>query len=154
MYRLESELSRNAYLSALKRTFRSPFLLFDERVCGIIVGPFFSIAYHSPYEWNRRITSECNRAWGYVKEIDGRVCVRFVRGKGLLTPSWFLLYTLLCYGIFLLYGVYEPVFLAISCGVSLVGCLATAFQSIITEAGEAGFHEISRLLLHPEEYYG
>lgn len=154
MYTLYSDLSKREYLRSLKKTFRSPFLLFSEHVSGITIGPFFSLAYHSPYEWNRRITSECNRAWGYVKEIDGKAHVRFVRGKGLLAPSWFLIYTVLCYGIFLLYGVYEPVFLLISCGIALVACLATAFQSIITEAGEAGFHEVTRLLLHPEEYYG
>lgn len=154
MYAFQSALCRKDYLTKLKQTFRSPFLLFSEHVSGIVIGPFFSVAYHSPYEWNRRITSECNRAWGYVQEIDGKTTVGFVRGKGLLTPSWFLIYTVLCYLIFLLGGMYEPVFFAISCGIALVACLATAFQSVITEAGEAGFHEVTRLLLHPEEYYG
>ena len=154
MYAFQSELCRKDYLTKLKQTFRSPFLLFSEHVSGIVIGPFFSVAYHSPYEWNRRITSECNRAWGYVQEIDGKTTVRFVRGKGLLTPSWFLIYTVLCYLIFLLSGMYEPVFFAISCGIALVACLATAFQSIITDAGEAGFHEVTRLLMYPEAYYG
>lgn len=154
MYALNSDLGKREYLAKLKQTFRSPFLLFSERVSGIILGPFFSVAYHSPYEWNRKITSECNRAWGYVKEIDGKAYVRFIRGKGLLAPSWFVFYTLFCYAIFLLNGCHEPVFLAVSCGLALVVCLATAFESLITEQGEAGFHEISRLLLNPEEYYG
>lgn len=159
MYYLESELCKSEYLSQLKRTFKNPFLLHDERVCGLILGPFFSVAYHSPYEWNRRITSECNRAWGYVKEKDGNTCVTFIRGKGLLSPFWFVLYVLIFYVVLLyvgyeLYVGHELLFLAISCGISLVVCLTTAFQSIITEAGEAGFHEVTRLLLHPEEYYG
>ena len=118
MYAFQSALCRKDYLTKLKQTFRSPFLLFSEHVSGIVIGPFFSVAYHSPYEWNRRITSECNRAWGYVQEIDGKTTVGFVRGKGLLTPSWFLIYTVLCYLIFLLGGMYEPVFFAISCGIA------------------------------------
>jgi hypothetical protein len=159
MYELKSGLSKRAYLSALKQTFRSPFRIWDERVCGIVIGPFFSVAYHSPYEWNRRITSECNRAWGYVKETDGETHVTFIRGKGLLAPSWFVIYTFVCFVILLcagfeLYADHEPAFLAISCAMALAICLITAFQSIVTEAGEAGFHEITRLLLHPEEYYG
>ena len=160
MYELKSELSKRAYLSALKQTFRSPFRIWDERVCGIVIGPLFSVAYHSPYEWNRRITSECNRAWGYVKETDGETHVTFIRGKGLLSPFWLIFYTLLCHIILLvcggyeLYAGHEGLFLGISFAMALVACLTTAIQSIITEAGEAGFHEITRLLLHPEEYYG
>ena len=159
MYTLTSGLGKSAYLSALKQTFRSPFRLWDERVCGIVIGPFFCVAYHSPYEWNRRITSECNRAWGYVEEENGEAYVRFVRGKGLLAPSWLAVYMLICYVIMLcvgfeLYVGHELAFLAISCAMSLVICLTTAFQSIITDAGEAGFHEVTRLLLHPEDYYG
>ncbi len=154
MYYLESSLSSKEYLARLRRTFRSPFLICDERVCGIVIGSFFSVAYHSPYEWNRRITSERNRAWGYVKEVDSKSCVSFIRGKGMLSPFWFCFYTLFCYALFLLKAGHHPVFLAISCGLALVACLTTAFQSIITEQGEAGFHEVTRLLLHPEEYYG
>lgn len=159
MYSLKSDLNKEEYLKRLHQTFRSPFQLFDERVCGIVIGPFFSVAYHSPYEWNRRITSECNRAWGYVKEVDGKAEVQFIRGKGLLSPFWFVFYTLLFYVVLVcvryeLYLGHEAVFLAVSCGMALVCCLVTAFQSIITDAGEAGFHEITRLLLHPEEYYG
>ena len=160
MYGLQSDLSKRNYLESLMQTFRSPFLLWDERVCGIIVGPFFSVAYHSSYEWNRRITSECNRAWGYVTELDGKAYIRFIRGKGLLSPFWLIFYTLLCHVILLLCGGYElyagheGLFLVISFAMALFACLVTAFQSLITDQGEAGYHEITRLLLHPEDYYG
>lgn len=154
MYALKSDLSKKDYLIKLKRTFRSPFLLYSERVSGFIIGPFFSVAYHSPHEWNRRITSECNRAWGYVKEVDGSAYVTFIRGKGLFSPFWLIFYTLLVYlCLFLEFG-HDPLLLVASTGISLTVGVITAFQSIITEAGEAGFHEITRLLLHPEEYYG
>ena len=154
MYHFESALRMDEYISALKRTFRSPFQLWDERVCGIIIGPFFSVAYHSPHEWNRKITDEVNRAWGYVKQTDGNAQIYFIRGKGNLSPFWILFYTLVCYIIFLFGLGYEPAFLWVSFGLSLFICAVTAFQSLITEAGEAGFHEVTRLLEHPEEYYG
>ena len=154
MYYLESCLSKKDYLSELKRTFRSPFLLYDERVCGTIIGPFFSIAYHSPYEWSRRFTGECNRAWGYVKDVDGKSAVRFIRGKGEMSPFWFIFYSVICYLVFLLTYGYDPNFLWIAMAVSFVICLSSVFRSTITENGEAGFHEVTRLLLHPEDYYG
>ena len=154
MYTLTSGLGKSAYLSALKQTFRSPFRLWDERVCGIVIGPFFCVAYHSPYEWNRRITSECNRAWGYVTEVEGKSYVRFIRGKGDLSPFWLVLYSIICYLVlFVLYG-HDPYFPWIAIGVSFIACLISAFQSLVTDAGEAGFHEVTRLLLHPEDYYG
>lgn len=154
MYRIESSLSRKAYLSALKRTFRSPFHLWDERVCGTVIGPFFAIAYHSPYEWNRKITGEINRAWGYVKQTEGKIQIYFLRGKGCLSPFWVLFYALICYLVFMLRLGYDPAFLWVSLGISLFVCVITAFQSVITEAGEAGFHEVTRILQNPEEYYG
>lgn len=154
MYALKSALSKKEYLTKLRKTFRNPFLLYSEHVSGIILGSFFSVAYHSPHEWNRRITSECNRAWGYVKEADGETTVTFIRGKGLLSPFWFIFYSILIYGCLFLKLGHDPMLLLASLGISLVICVTTAFQSIITEAGEAGFHEVTRLLLHPEEYYG
>ena len=154
MYTLQSELSKKVYLTKLKQTFRNPFLIFDEHVSGMVLGSFFSVAYHSPHEWNRRITSECNRAWGYVKEVDGKAYVRFVRGKGMLSPFWLLFYAAVVYLLLFLRLGHEPEFLLAAVGISLFSCIVTAFQSTITEAGEAGFHEVTRLLLHPEDYYG
>lgn len=154
MYTLSTELSKAQYLEKLKQTFRSPFLLRDERVCGVVLGSFFSVAYHSPYEWNRRITAECNRAWGYVKEENGQTTVTFIRGKGLLSPFWLMFDAALIYLILLLKFGHHRAFLLVAFGISFVICLATAFESIITDAGEAGFQEVTRLLLHPEDYYG
>ena len=78
MYYLESALSREDYISALKQTFRSPFQLWDERVCGTVLGPFFSVAYHSPHEWNRKITDEVNRAWAMCgKRMELRRSILF-----------------------------------------------------------------------------
>lgn len=159
MYYVESDLSRKEYMAELTARFDNPFLIYDERVCGIAIGPFFSVAYHSPYEWNRRITGEVNRAWGYVKEVDGKAYVRFIRGKGLFAPIPILLLSAFCFAIFgfgtAKHLVQEswPTFLLISVAISLVTCGISAFQSTITEQGEAGHHEISRYLSDPQNYY-
>ena len=157
MYNLESDLSRKEYLDELKRCLRNPFLIYDERVCGIIIGPFFSIAYHSPYEWNRKISGEINRAWGFVKEAEGKSQVKFIRGKGMLSPFWLIFYFLLCQAIILLKGENafgEPIFIWVSLIISVGVSVISAFESLITEQGEAGFHEITRILRNPKEYYG
>lgn len=159
MNRLECNLNRKQYLSALKGCRTGGYPLFSEGVTGIVIGPLFSIAYYSPYEWNRRITHECNRAWGYVKEAEGKTQVHFVRGKGLLTPFWVLLIALLCYLVFLFglefdYSVAtHPLVIFSSFAVALFTCLTTAIASCFTDEGIYGEAEIERILSNPQEYY-
>ena len=158
MYYVDSELAPKEYLAELKRSFASPFLIYDERVCGIIIGPFFSIAYHSPYEWNRRITGEVNRAWGYVKNVEGKSHITFLRGKGAFAPIPILLTTMFCLAIFAFSEwslIMEDLTLCllVSGAISLVACGITAIQSMLTEQGEAGRYEISKLLSDPKNYY-
>lgn len=163
MYYIESDLGKKKYLAELRRSFRNPFLIFDERVCGIVVGPFFSVAYHSPYEWNRRITSECNRAWGYVRERDGKTEVRFLLGKGLLSPFWILFYTTVCLCIFFCamgrngwtFSDIGEFWLVALIGVvmSLIACGVTAIESSLTEQGMQGQNTLIYLLEKPDQYY-
>lgn len=156
---IESHLTKKRYLSALKGCRTGGYPVFSEGVTGIVIGPFFSMAYYSPYEWNRRITHECNRAWGYVKEVDGKTQVYFIRGKGLLTPFWFLLIALLCYLIFLfgldfnLSVAGHPLVILSSFGVALFTCFTTAVASCFTDEGIYGEAEIERMLSNPQEYY-
>ena len=158
----ESALSCKEYLSQLKRLFSNPFAVFDERVTGFAVGPFFSVAYHSPYEWNRRITSECNRAWGYAKEADGKTRIRYLRGKGQFSPFWLIFIYLMWLAVFCYVGIdqqipFEELFVwqvwVSGAVISLVICAVTAFHSSITEAGVAGEYEIEKLISHPEDYF-
>ena len=159
---VQSDLSEIEYLSRLKGHFSNPFSIFSERITGFAVGPFFSVAYYSPYEWNRRITSECNRAWGYVKDIDGKAQVRYIRGKGLFSPFWLILIYLMWLGIFCCVGMDQQIPVGelfvwqvwvMGAVISFALCGVTAFQSSITEAGVAGEYEIQKLLAHPEDYY-
>lgn len=154
-----SSMSKEQYLKTLKQKFGNPLYVFDERLTGMVIGPFFSVAHYQPYEWNRRITGECNRAWGIVKEFDGELEICFLRGKGWLAPGWLLVWTLICR--------LMVVFMEFQSGklpsaatwlicilAALVTCASKAIADSLTEEGEAGIREINRLLENPTEYYG
>ena len=150
----ESALSPGAYLAALKECFSNPFLYFKERVTGIVIGRFFSIAYYCPYEWNRRITSECNRAIGYVREADGKSEVCFIRSRGMFSLFWLVLWTLVCMAFcMVMTGEWEFFFLPVSLAISVVVCLVSAFESALTENGEQGAWIVTDLLKEPDKFY-
>ena len=163
MYILESELPKSAYLSELKGCLSSPLALFSERMTGIVIGSFFSVAYYSPYEWDRRINRVCNRAWGWVKETEDGTEVRFVRGKGLFSPFW-LVFFILAFWVMVQVGLVtsgetgvsgeENLMLwGMAVLASLMICGVTAIQSCVTERGVEGAGEITRMLRDPSEYY-
>lgn len=155
-YQIDSELSPKEYIRTLRSKFDNPLAIFSERVTGVAIGPFFSVAYYSPYEWNRRITSECNRAFGWVKNVDGKAQVRFIYSMGQLSPFWILLYfgllTLLCTGMFMdFFGV--TACLIGSLLLSLLCCGITAVTDSLTEAGAAGHDTLTYLLYEPDQFY-
>ncbi len=158
MHYLYSQLPKVQYLAAMKRKFSSPFLVFDSRVTGFVLGSFFAVAHYQPYEWNRKHTSECNRAWGFVRESDGELEICFIRGKGYLAPGWLAVYTIFCWLFFQFtevkndveMGAYAWIF---SFACAMIACLASAFVSMITEAGQQGVQEVNKLLQDPENYY-
>ena len=87
MEQYTSTLPLKAYCRLLRQKLDSPFYFFDERMNGIVIGPIFSLAHHGPWEWNRKITGEINRAWGFVREKDGITQIRFFREKGFLLQA-------------------------------------------------------------------
>ena len=171
---MESGLPKKAYLAELKGCLTSPFACFGERMTGIVIGSFFSVAYYSPREWNRRVSGECNRAWGRVKEVNGKTEICFLRGKGHLSPFWLMAFTLLfavglnaavftetggavslADDLWMLWGLADDLWMLWGLAViaSVAVCGITAFQSSITDQGIAGAGEITRLLRDPGEYY-
>ena len=151
---ITSDLPAKAYCEYLKLKLDSPFYLWDERMNGIVIGPFFSLAHHAQWEWNRKITGEINRAWGFVREKDGVTEVRFIRGKGLLAPSWILFITILGVGaLFFKLGEMMPEYWRASFAIALVVGITTAIQACFTENGIAGAGEITRFLRDPKEFY-
>ena len=159
MHYLYAQLPKEEYLENMKQKFDSPFRLWDERITGFVLGRFFSVAHYQEHEWNRKVTSECNRAWGFVKETDGELEICFLRGKGLLAPEWLLLYTLLCRLIFLVAQIRDPMLdmgiygWLLSAVCALIVGIVTAIQCCFTEKGQEGEGELIRFLLDPENYY-
>ena len=152
--KIDSPLSSKEYMHGIRNHLSSFSDFGMERYTGIIIGRLFWVTYHSGYEWNRKITGEINRAWGFVREKDGATEVRFIRGKGLLAPSWMLFITILgvltlCFNIGEMMTEYWPACFAIS----LVVGVTTAIQASFTENGIAGEGEITRFLRDPKEYY-
>ena len=149
-----SELPVKAYCRILRQKLDSPFYVFDERMNGIVIGPFFSLAHHAEWEWNRKITSECNRAWGYVQEKHGKTKVRFIRGKGQLSPLWVTVFAviinILCY---IQIGQWPAKYWLVGFLISAAVCAVTAFEDSMTENGIAGAEEITRMLRDPEGYF-
>lgn len=156
---LRSSLPAKAYLSSLRTIATVNFAMWEHYASGIVIGPFFAVAYHSPYEWNRRITRECNRAWGYVKDTGDGCDICFIRGKGQFTPLWLIGMTLLC-RFFLGFGSNAHVFTevpwllwVISAGAAIVTCGITAIESSITTAGVEGGGVVTSILKAPHEFY-
>ena len=162
MNEITSDLPRKEYLRELKGCFGSPFYIFDERVVGLVIGSFFSVAHWTEYEYDRRFNVHCNRAWGWVKTnpIDGKTEVKFIRGAGYFSLFWIILLACLFPLMILMkYGLDDmtPDDWAIACIVgvvcSLIICGVSALGTVLTERGIYGAGEITKLLTNPEDYY-
>lgn len=151
-YCMHSELPLKVYREELRSCigWKIPFL--GDCLNGILIRNFFSVAYYSPYQWNRRITCECNRAIGYLKQTDQGTEVRFVRSKGLFSPLWLVL-LMVFFGTIgtVAYGWWKG--LTFGAVLTLAVCGSTALTSSITEEGEAGASVITMLLENPKEFY-
>ena len=152
---LYSKIPKAEYLAAVRQRLDSPLLIGQERITGFVIGSFFAIAHHMPWEANRRITSECNRAYGFVKTVDGETEIAFIRGKGQFSPLWLVIWTCV-FAVFFLYCRFDVgmgVLLGISFGCSLFYCALSALQSSLTENGETGKREVNKFLQDPKGYY-
>lgn len=152
---LISELTKEEYLRGLNNSFESRLHFTDERITGFTLGPFFCVAHHNCWEWNRRITGECTRAYGFVRQEGTETKAYYVNTRGLLCPSGFLFFTVLCQVMFLASGyiaLADGIGWLISAGIALVGCLMSALECTLTEAGEKSAWKLYKLLKNPKQY--
>lgn len=152
---LTSKLSPKTYMAALRSCCRFPLAMFcSERVVGIAIYRFFSVAYYAPREWNRRISGECNRAIGYVKKADDGCEIHFIRSSGMFSPLWLIFWTLVgaLYFNVELEMIY-PFSWLICLIFSVVICGISAVRDSLTDAGQEGIVIISDLLQEPNEFY-
>lgn len=151
---IRSPLRPGSYMALLRRNFSFPLAVYSERVTGITIGRFFSVAYYCPFEWNRRITNECSRAIGYVKEKDGKSEIHFIRSSGMLSPFWLVFWTVVISTFYYLKLDEISFFSVVICAmVAIVICLVSAFIDSLTEEGIQGAGVITNLLDKPDEFY-
>ena len=166
--KIDSPLSSKEYLAGIRNNLGSYSDFGSERYTGIVLGRFFWVTYHSGYEWNRRITNEKNRAWGYVKDTNHGCRVCGFRTLGLLDPLMILL-ILVLYSAVAAICVYlrfveefwspdEIKTLAVT--MAVVVAVATAFVALysgfvtmVTERGQMGKSYLLALLHHPDDPY-
>lgn len=148
---LEVPFPKGKYLADMKDKRDSVFSVFDARITGIVLGPFFAVAHHMPWEWNRKITGECNRAYGFVTEKEGKTKIHYFRSFGQLSLGWLLTFIL----IIELMGGLELGWtgLAVSAGLSLLVCGLSSLGVLLTENGQIGAAELEQFLKNPEEYF-
>ena len=159
--RIQSNLTPDGYISAMQEQMQGHFDFGQERFTGFFLGRFFSVTYHSGYEWNRRISNQKDTAIGYVKKTEDGCQVRCIRLKEMMAPTQFLLIygfmLLLLLGSMFLHGIQDfSIFLLmalITFGVLLVCAPITAVIGSCTEQGEIGRKTMISFLLDPSDPY-
>lgn len=154
--KIVSEISTVEYLREMKGHLESFTDFGMERLTGIVIGPFFSVTYHSGHEFNRRITDEKHRAIGFARACEDKTVVRCVRLAGMTNPVSLILIYAFCLLFGLLkepYVLKDPIYLWACVGVTVIAALATAFTSSITERGQLGSKTLTAFLIDPANYY-
>jgi hypothetical protein len=156
-----SNLPRKQYMRALIANMSSHFALGQERFTGFFIGNLFYVTYHSGREWNHKITNQKNAAVGFLKKAKDGCDVHFIRFRGLLCPTQFLLYWLLVALVALLGGFQGEVWneeamrnnlIFVSIFMAIYAPIYTLFESA-TDASEEGRRVLLSCLLDPTDPY-
>lgn len=92
---MRSSLTALEYLSTLMSRMDSVTNFGRERFTGMRLGKYFYVIHHCEHQYDRRFSTPKNAALGYVKDAGDGCEIHFMKFKGLLCPSQFLLYLLL-----------------------------------------------------------
>lgn len=155
--KLLSELSCDSYLSNMKYWMESVMAFGEERFTGIFLGRFFSVTFHSGYEWNQRITNEKHRAIGFVCPAETGTKVYCIRLAGMTNPLSLLGIYAFGVAFFMISGLPLKEIgnaLLMSLIVTLVLAGWSAFTSSVTEKGIRGSEIMTRFLTDPTDPYG
>jgi hypothetical protein len=159
---IQSSLSQDEYLNALKMDMGPFFALGSERFTGFTAGHWFYVTHHAGYEHFRKITNQKNAALGYLVETSEGCQVKFIRFKGLLCPTQFLLSCVFILFIAALFLILNHNFATdivsiisiILAGVIVIGAPLEAFQESMTERSEIGEKCLMALLYDPIDLSG
>ncbi len=159
--KIPSALSKEKYLSSLKRNMSAHSEFGAERFTGFFAGRFFYVTHHCGYEWNRKITNQKNAAFGYVKESENGCEVHFIRFRGAFCPMVFLPLFLVLYAasvaLFLYVGLQEfygiggilLISLAIAGPILAISLPIATFWECLTEKSENGRRLLLSMLRDP-----
>lgn len=159
---VSSNLSKKAYLEEFRSQVKGNFFCFgEERFTGFVIGNFFSIAYHSGYEWNRRLTNEKNRAIGFVRKSGAGCKVYAVRLRGYTNPlSLILIFTLFLW----LFAVkqqdytsgweqwFAPASVWPALMATVISAAISALHAFVSEREQQGWSMVTSLLHCPDDY--
>ena len=153
MQRIVSELSTDVYAFEMRQRLRLLPRWFHGGLSGVMIGRFFSVAHRAEYNINRKITSECHRAIGYLSAQNGRTCVKYVHTAGLFSMFWLILFSAFFAVMFMQDESYLVRFL-LPVSMSIFICGITAIADSVTQNGIESMDELYRFLRNPQEYYG
>lgn len=119
------------------------------------------MAYHSGWEWNRKVSNEKNRAIGYVKDTAEGTEVRFLRLYGYSNPLSLAILFLIGFfaGLLALSGaeyhreMNAKLIFGAQCGacVMVFSTLESVIASCVTERGQYGRKVLMAYLNNPED---
>ncbi len=157
---IHSDVEKKKYLRELRYQMESWFAFGDTRFTGVILGNFIYITHHAGHEYNRRISNEKSRAFGFVtKEKDG--CgVHVICTWGYLDPFSIVSLYLVAMLIISVASFMQTMEMAINpfatpavcwgIAVSVLFVSAITFvQSWFTERGQESMRELLTLLQNP-----
>ena len=149
----ESPLTVAEHGKWLRQNMEYPFSFFTERFAGFAIGPVFYVIHHSEYQYDRRVNMPKNAALGYMRNSGNGCTLHFLTFRGLLCPSQFLLYFVICSiicGIEAMQSqVSIPGFQWIMLAVFLIPAGASALIESFTERSEEGRYALLQLLSGP-----
>ncbi len=159
--RLFTKLSAKQYIRCFRQQMGSFSSFGEERFTGFFVGCFFSVTYHSGWEWNRKFTNEKNRAIGYVKDTAEGTEVRFLRLYGYSNPLSLVTLFLIGFfaGLLTLSGadssgdMTPKLLIGALCGVCVMvfSALESAIVAYVTERGMYGGNILMAYLNNPAD---
>ncbi len=94
--RIDSKLTKEEYLSALRGKLSGLFSSGQACITGIVLGSWFSVTFNGAYEYPNRYSHTRNHALGFVRKGENGCTVHYWKSFGIFSPFRFLLFFAVC----------------------------------------------------------
>ena len=122
---------------------------------GVVIGNWFSVAYRTYYDWDRRSSYACARAMGFVRQKDGKTVVSYVTSRGLFSLFWICLFSVILLVPILMEAPGNLFWsVVLSTVFSTILCASTAFFDSMTDCGEEAARTMRRFIAQPHTFVG